>query len=521
MNKLGTISTDGYLDRRAVLKLAAGVSAFAVASHTPVSAAVLANNGEIVALSARAAVDYVRRGELSAERYARALLSLYKEHKNLNAVTYIDETRLLEEAREVDRARARGAQLGPLAGLPIILKDNINTVGFPTTAGTSFLRGYRPNANAPLADMLFKQGAILFAKSNMHELAVGATSAKTTFGFVKNPYDLSRIPGGSSGGTAAAIAARIVPLGFGSDTSGSVRIPAHFCGIAGFRPSNPRINKPYPVEGIVPFALALDAAGPMARNVSDIALVHAAISRAPELTPVDLRGVRIGLPRTYYWESLDEDIAKIMETSLDKLRNAGVIFVDVDFAELTKSALVTRAVLRGEGLRVDLADFLAHEYPAVSMKDAYAGIASKGVRAIEKNARDHPASREEVEKADAAMDALGAQYVEAFRQKNIVAIAYPTMPIPAPLLPIDSDALPSTFEIHGRQYPDTVLLRNSMVSPVYRAPGLSIPAGLTSDGLPAGFEIDGLPGQDNQLLRLGIAVETELGSLPPPTFRNG
>ena len=107
-----------------------------------------------------------------------------------------------------------------------------------------------------------------------------------------------------------------------------------------------------------------------------------------------------------------------------------------------------------------------------------------------------------------------------FQQQNIVAIAYPTMPIPAPLLPTDGDALPAPFEINGRQYPDTVILRNSLPGPAFRAPGLSIPAGLTPDGLPAGFEIDGLPGQDDQLLRLGMAIEAELGPLPPPTFRN-
>ena len=127
MNKLNTISMDCNPDRRAVLKFAVGACAFVAAPHAPVSAAVLANNGEIVALSARAAADYIRRGELSAERYAQALLDRYKEHTNLNAVTYIDEARLAEDAREIDRARARGAQLGPLAGLPIILKDNINT----------------------------------------------------------------------------------------------------------------------------------------------------------------------------------------------------------------------------------------------------------------------------------------------------------------------------------------------------------------------------------------------------------
>ena len=158
----------------------------------------------------------------------------------------------------------------------------------------------------------------------MHELALGSTSANPTFGYVKNPYDLSRIPGGSSGGTAAAVAARIVPAGLGSDTTGSIRMPSHFCGIAGLRPSNPKTNKPYPVEGIVPLQLEFDVAGPMARNVADVALIHAAITQQAELAPADLRGVRIGLPRAYYWETLDPDVAKIMDTTLDQLRSAAL-----------------------------------------------------------------------------------------------------------------------------------------------------------------------------------------------------
>jgi len=401
-----------------------------------------------------------------------------------------------------------------------MLKDNINTVGFPTTAGTSFLKGYRPKTNAPLADMLFNQGAILFAKANMHELAAGATSANPTFGYVKNPYDLSRIPGGSSGGTAAAVAARIVPLGFGSDTGGSVRMPAHFCGIAGLRPSNPKTDKSYPVEGIVPRVLTFDVPGPMARNVTDVALVHAAITQGAELTPADLRSVRIGVPRAHYWEMLDGEVAKVMETSLDKLRAAGAVCIDVDLGALAKAALAVAQVLRPEGFHVDLVEFLARENPGMSMKDAIAGIASKDVRAQYEDARDHPASRENVEKARETMEEVGAQYRDAFRRYNVVAIAYPPTPFPAPLLPTDGDALPSPFEINGRQYPGTAITRNSFTGPAFRAPGLSIPAGLTSDGLPAGLEIDGLPGQDDQLLRLGMAIEAELGPLPPPTFRN-
>jgi mandelamide amidase len=230
----------------------------------------------------------------------------------------------------------------------------------------------------------------------------------------------------------------------------------------------------------------------MARNVADIALVHTAITRGPELAPADLRGVRIGVPRSYFWETLDSGVAKVMEASLDKLRGTGAIFVDIDFTDLINTAVAVRAALRREGFRNDLAEFLAREYPAMTMKDAIPDIPSKRVRALEEDARDHPPSREDVAKAQASMDVLGPRYVDAFRQQNIVAIAHPTMPISAPLLPIDGDALPSPFEINGRQYPDTAILRNSLPGPAFRAPGLSIPAGLTPEGLPAGLEIDGL-----------------------------
>jgi Asp-tRNA(Asn)/Glu-tRNA(Gln) amidotransferase A subunit family amidase len=497
--------------------LALTVSAYAItARDSALRAATPAANVEIIELSATAAVDRIRRGDLSAERYAQVLLDQYRAHKNLNTVTYIDEAQALEDARAVDQARAKGAQLGRLAGLPIMLKDNINTVGFSTTAGTSFLRDYRPKANAPIADILFKQGVVLFAKSNMHELAMGNTSGNKTFGFVKNPYNLSRSPGGSSGGTAAALAARIIPMGFGSDTNGSIRMPAHFCGIAGFRPSNPKINKPYPVEGIVPNVLDFDVAGPLARNVADIALVHAAVTSEPVATSAKLRGLRIGVPRAYFWETLDPDIASIMDGALDKLRAAGAVLVDVDFSDLVKALRPVSAVLDSEGKRTDLADFLVHNYPAMSMSNAIAGVESTNVRQLLEAARDHAAPPEAVLKARATMDALGAQYQDACRQQNIVAIAFPTLAIPAPP---QGEVFPLQIEINGRNYPNTVINRNMIICRLCRAPGLSIPAGLTPDGLPAGLELDGLPGEDSLLLSIGMAVEEVLGPVPPPTFR--
>jgi mandelamide amidase len=138
---------------------------------------------------------------------------------------------VMESARAADAARLKGDRLRPLAGLPIVVKDNIKSIGFPTTAGTPTLKGFYPRANAPVAQTLFANGAILLGKANMHELAMGGTSSNVGFGFARNPYDEKRVPGGSSGGTAAAISARMTPAGLGTDTAGSVRCPAGFCGM--------------------------------------------------------------------------------------------------------------------------------------------------------------------------------------------------------------------------------------------------------------------------------------------------
>src|SRR5471032_1668610 len=175
---------------------------------------------------------------------------------------------VLEAARAADRARAKGAKLGALHGLPIPLKDSINSADLPTTAGTAALRNFRPAANAPILQALLSEGAILLGKTNLHELGLGVTSNNTTFGACRNPYDPSRSPGGSSGGSAVAVSVRMAPLAVGEDTTCSIRVPAALCGIAGLRPSTGR----YPAVGVMPIAPRLDSLGPMARSVEDLIL---------------------------------------------------------------------------------------------------------------------------------------------------------------------------------------------------------------------------------------------------------
>ncbi len=175
---------------------------------------------------------------------------------------------MLEAARDCDRRRLAGAKSGPLFGLPIPIKDSVNTHDYPTTAGTPALRGFRPAQDAPVVKALRDAGALVLGKTNLHELSFGWTSDNHAFGAVHNPYAPTRIPGGSSGGTAAAVAAHMAPLGVAEDTQGSIRVPAALCGICGFRPTTGR----YSTRGCVPISPLFDQIGPHARTVSDLAL---------------------------------------------------------------------------------------------------------------------------------------------------------------------------------------------------------------------------------------------------------
>ncbi|HKN55588.1 MAG TPA: amidase family protein, partial [Amycolatopsis sp.] len=207
------------LNRRRFLKLA-GITALATAApRIPLAfGGDEAEHGGLLHLTATEAVRHISEGSLSAETYARALLAQAERLNFLDTIISIDPDAVLEAAHQVDMARRRGRRLGPLAGLPLLVKDNIDTKALPTTAGTPGLLSNRPTADAPVLNPLFQAGALLFAKANMHELAFGITSHNYHFGAVHNPYDATLIPGGSSGGTGAGIAARLCPAGVGTDT---------------------------------------------------------------------------------------------------------------------------------------------------------------------------------------------------------------------------------------------------------------------------------------------------------------
>ncbi len=471
-------------------------------------------------LSNLTAVEAVRRianGDMRAEEYAMRLLERHRALKSLNAITWIDETRVLEAARAVDQRRRGGDSLGLLGGLPVVIKDNIDIAGTPTAgACASFRHNIRP-LHAPVAQRLFDQGAVFFARANMHELAGGGTSSNPFTGAVRNPYDPQRVAGGSSGGTAAAIAARIVPAGLGSDTAGSVRIPSALCGTAGLRPSIFG-GKLYSDQGMLPLASELDTVGPMGRTVADVALLHAAITGKPTPAVPDLRGVRIGVPRSPYWEEIDSEVSRVAENALVRLRAAGATLINMDAGSYYSLASEVYGTLVMYGIKEDLRQYLRQIGSRMRVEDVIESIASKDTKSLFERAQNMAFTPEQLAEArNVRRRQIDAAYRDLFQSNELTAIVFPTQPMAAPPINVDGDTAMDEIEINGKKVSEVLIfIRNTHVTCALGTPGLSVPAGLTAEGLPVGLELDGLAGQDSELLALGMAVEQAWPQLPGP-----
>jgi mandelamide amidase len=475
---------------------------------------------EQLALTASQAVAAIRDGRLTAEDYLTTLIARAEQLADLNSLITLNKAGALAGARRIDALRASGAALPPLAGLPIVVKDNINTSDLPTTGGTPALGHVQPATNAPVLQRLLDAGAIVLGKANMHELAFGITSTNfSTFaGIARNPYDRTRIPGGSSGGTGAAIGARIAPAGLGTDTGGSVRVPSALCGIAGLRPSvgNGGAQRRYDGAGVLPISHTRDTIGPMGRTVADIALLDAIITDGPAARPVALAGLRIGLP-TSFWTGLDKQVAEVMAGAKTRLQSAGVVFVDADLIGLRElaSKVSFQVVLHEAG--IDIPAYLAatsiHD---ITLADIAAGVASPDVKGpmaailADVTAAEYDAAMTEYRPR---MQAIYAAY---FKDNTLDAMMFATVPVLAPT--IDAENGSSQISVGDGPPVDTfaTVIRNTDPGSTTGVPGLSLPAGLTPGGLPIGLGLDGPIGSDLTLLGIGMSMEAVLGLLPAP-----
>lgn len=495
---------------------------------------------EQLALTATQALAAYKAGSLTATAYVTNLINRAKSLSDLNAMISIDEAGALAAAKQVDADRAAGKTLGVLAGLPIVVKDNINTKGMKTTGGTSSLRNFQPKTNAHSVQKLVDAGAIILGKSNLHEWAFGITTTNFTLGIdpitkeanrpCKNPYDTTRIPGGSSGGTAVAIAARFAPAGLGTDTGGSTRVPASFCGIAGFRPSvgdGAGQGRRYPdtATDALPISTTRDTVGPMGRTVADLALLDAVITGGVVPTAKALKGLKVGIPASF-WTDLDDSVRAVADAAKKKLVDAGVVFVDADLTGIMAlNDAISFPIALHEPVAAIPAYLSANSAPVTTVAQVQAGLASPDVVGAFGAIAGDVFGGAYPDVMATLRPALQKLYKDYFAEQGVACVLFPTTLLAAPKIDAatgsSSGKLPYTVGGVAKQTArDTFGTCIFHTDPCTNAgiPSLSIPAGLTAGGLPVGMEIDGPLGSDTNLLAIGMAMEAVWGSVKAPAL---
>lgn len=434
--------------------------------------------------------DLVRSGAASPPEIIHALLARIGTRSDLDAfITLADEL----PATNGD---------GPLTGIPLAIKDNIDTCDLPTSGGTPALRGSRPPVDAPVVARLRQAGAVSVGKTNLHELAFGTTNINTTFGATRNPAAPEHSAGGSSGGSAAAVAAGLVPIALGTDTGGSIRIPASHCGVVGFRPTAGRWGN----EGTVPLSPTRDTIGILANTVADAARVDAVVTGEDPLAPVTLTGLRLGVPRHGFYSDLDPEVATRTEAALTRLAGAGAVLVEVrltDAHELDARCGLPIVFYEVVDALPGYLATLPPPYCRLTFADIVAQVASPDVKGLLDSILAQPTGRDAYLECLDVRRRLRAVYAEVFDRSQTTALVYPTVPMPAPPLG-DTD----TTLHNGRQVNLFLTsIQNTGPGSVAGVPSISLPNGHTAAGLPVGLSLEAASGNDRLMLAVAAAAE--------------
>ena len=453
-------------------------------------------------------LDKIRSRALSVRAVVEQVAARMEETKGLNAFISADKALSLSRAQSLD-AQLSETEALPLHGLPVVVKDNIDVKGYATTGGTPALLDNKPETNAGVVEKLVKAGAVVVGKTNLHELAYGITNNNAHFGPARNPHDPERIPGGSSGGSAVAVAARVAPVGLGTDTGGSARIPAALCGVCGFRPSTGR----YPGGGLITISRTRDTAGVFARSVADIQLIDAALTRAHGPDAVELEQLRIGAPADPFYLGLEDSVQEIIQAALARLEDNKATLAREDLKGLLElNEKVGFPIVLHETIP-ELRNYLVSRGLPLDVKTLVDNIASPDVKRIIEPLLGAGAVPEATyqEAKNAHRPKLRQLYRDYFAKHKLDAMVYPTTPLTA--RPIGQDLV----ELGGRETPAFLAyIRNSDPSANAAIPSLSIPAGLTADGLPVGISIDGPEGTDRKVLAIGAAFQAVLPPIEAP-----
>jgi len=455
-------------------------------------------DGELVYLSLREAAERLRQRAVSpVELLDAALARTAAVEPRLRAYVtpMFDQARA--DARQAEQEIADGRYRGPLHGIPVALKDNYWTRGVVTAAGSKLFADFLPPEDGAVVARLRAAGAIVTGKTNMHELAIGGSTTNPHYGPTHNPWQPERIPGGSSGGSAAAVAAGLCYAATGTDTAGSIREPAAYCGLVGLKPTYGRVS----IRGIVPLSWSLDHAGPLTRTVEDAALVLNAIAGydPQDLTSANvpvpdytarlgdgLRGLRLGVPRPYFYDQLDPEIAAAVETALGVLRDLGASVEEVRFPSAAWALALFPLISRPEA--ASFQEALLHTRPAdygdvrVQVELGEVILAKDYLRAQ----RLRTAMRQELEGLLAGVDALVTPATRT--------VAHP---IGQPLT-----------EVAGQPVtPSQLWVGLTMPFDLTGTPAISVPCRFAADGLPIGLQIAGRAWDESTVLRIAAAYE--------------
>lgn len=457
----------------------------------------------------------IRKKKISPVELTKLMLCrIERLDPQLNAYITVTAELALEQARraeaEIAAPRSRAKYRGVLHGIPVSLKDNIETRGIRTTGGSKILADFVPNCDATIIQRLREAGAVILGKTNLHEFAYGVTSNNPHFGPVRNPWDRNRIPGGSSGGSAAALAAGLCYASIGTDTGGSIRIPAALCGVVGFKPQFRAVS----LDGIIPLSTSLDHVGPLARTAADAALVFSAIRidpnyrRSPDLESsmrpfknirefhANLpKSPRLGIPRDYFGDDIDAEIREIVMQAAREFELLGASIEEIPLPNVHRCTEPSNAIALAEARAY-------HErrgwYPARAA-DYGEDVRQRLEMGEHVLAMDYIASENMRSTLGQDFEPL-VKYAES--RSVLDALLVPTVPIQAPVIGAEKVSVNgNTVSVRAE------LIRLNRPANYFRMPAISIPCGFTRDGLPVGLQLIAGCGRDFKLLRIASMYE--------------
>jgi aspartyl-tRNA(Asn)/glutamyl-tRNA(Gln) amidotransferase subunit A len=474
--------------------------------------------------------ERIRRKEIKAEEAAEAVLErMDKNEGTLHCYVTVEREKALVRAREVQKKMDAGELTGPLAGVPFAVKDNLCTQGTKTTCSSKILENFIPPYSAEAVRNLERAGAVLLGKTNMDEFAMGSTTETSYYGVTRNPWNKDRVPGGSSGGSAAAVAAGECFAALGSDTGGSIRQPAAFCGVVGMKPTYGTVSR----YGLIAYGSSLDQIGPLSRDVTDCAAILEAISshdfkdstsvsrKDTDFTSAlegDVKGMKIGLPRDYFGEGLDPEVKASVLAAAKALEENGAVVEEFDLS-LVEYAIPAYYTIASAEASSNLERFDAVKY-------GYRAAADQGLHKMYKKTRSEGFGAEVKRRIMLGSFVLSsgyydAYYLKALRVKALIKKAFddafskydvilgPVAPTAAPKL---GESLAEPIKMYlGDIYTISVNLAG--------LPGISVPCGQTGEGLPIGLQLIGNVFQEKKLIRTAYAYERLRGSFPLPEVK--